>query len=167
MGNPAEKLMSLLRLRYTANRWRYVFLENVRNETGYMPGKKRYADALAMDLWPSRGLELHGFELKVSRSDLVAELRDPEKAGAIKRYCDRWWLVIADKAILRGRVAIPEDWGILCPSKLGRSLRVYRAAPQLSPEPPSRGFLASLLSNASRIPEQTEAPVKGGGADNG
>ncbi len=148
-----EELMALLRLRYTADRWRYVFMENVRNETGYMPGKKRYADAVAMDLWPSKGLLLHGFELKVSRSDLSAELRDPEKANAVKQYCDRWWLVVADRTILRGHVAIPDDWGILFPSKTGSSLRVHKMAPQLEAETPSRGFLASLLRKASRLPD--------------
>jgi len=32
-----------------------------------------------MDLWPSGGLEIHGHEVKVSRSDWLRELKEPEK----------------------------------------------------------------------------------------
>src|SRR4051812_18306594 len=58
----------------------YVLLEQVRGATGITEGADRSADAIAMSVWPSRGLELHGFEVKVSRGDWLRELREPAKA---------------------------------------------------------------------------------------
>ena len=74
----------------------YAFLSQVRNQTGYgnLSDGIRTADAMALGLWPSRGNYLHGFELKVSRSDWLNELKDPAKAEAIAKYCDMFSLVI-------------------------------------------------------------------------
>jgi len=72
----------------------------------------------------------HGHEVKVSRSDWLTELKDPSKAEAWKRYCDRWWLV-APKGVVRDD--LPEDWGLITTTKTG--LRVAVQAPVLDPEP--------------------------------
>lgn len=53
-----------------AKRWRspeWAIMWEVGEGTGAASG--RYADAVMMSLWPSRGLELHGVEIKVSKSD--------------------------------------------------------------------------------------------------
>ncbi|WGI73007.1 hypothetical protein QC756_11555 [Sinorhizobium meliloti] len=63
----------------------------VSNATGY--GIKSYADAISMGVWPSTGNEIHGFEVKVSRSDFLNEMKNPEKAMPIMQYCHRWSLV--------------------------------------------------------------------------
>ena len=73
------ELTSLLRARYAkkGRRHQWIFLTNVRDTTGRPKGsRRRYADAVAMNLWPSKGLALHGFEIKVSRSDFLTELRE-------------------------------------------------------------------------------------------
>lgn len=73
MSNAAEvtaELEVLLRERYQGRDW--AFLLQVPDGTGM--AKSRTADALAMGLWPSKGLNLHGFEVKASRSDWLAEL---------------------------------------------------------------------------------------------
>ena len=57
----------------------YAFLTEVRNSVGFS-SKVRTADAMAMSLWPSRGLYMTGFEVKVSRADWKKELEQPEKA---------------------------------------------------------------------------------------
>jgi hypothetical protein len=44
------------------------------------------ADAIARHLWPSQGLELIGFELKVSRSDWLREIKDPYKCESKKAF---------------------------------------------------------------------------------
>ena len=75
-------------LRFSFPEDQYALLFEVRNSTGY--GKRiRSADALAMSLWPSRGLELIGFEIKRSRIDWLKELSQPEKAEEICRFCDQ------------------------------------------------------------------------------
>ncbi len=94
---------------YAGNGMRYVFARQVRNRAGF--DAKRTADALAMDLWPSKGLAIHGHEVKVSRSDWLGELRQPEKAEAFIPYCDYWW-VVAPAGVVK-REELPKGWGLL------------------------------------------------------
>lgn len=54
-------LLSLLEKRYETQQGWLLFQE-VRNTTGYAR-KEGYCDAMALSVWPSRGVSLHGFEL--------------------------------------------------------------------------------------------------------
>jgi len=114
---------------------RYVVAEHVRNQCGFGgywgTGPLRTADALVVDLWPSSGNLIHGFEVKVSRSDWLTELKDPEKAEAFKPYCDHWWLAVPDATIVRDD--LPEGWGLLDLSRGG--LRISKQAPKLARQP--------------------------------
>lgn len=93
----SQHVLSLLRERYPKDS--HALITEVGNATGY--ATNRHADAIAMSLWPSRGLEIMGFEVKVSRSDWVSELKNPAKADAIALYCDTWWLVVSDAKIVQ------------------------------------------------------------------
>ena len=88
---------------------RYVVASHVRSHAGF--DARRTCDFVAMDLWPSKGLELHGHEVKVSRSDWLRELKDPSKAGEFMRHCDRWWLVCPRGVAQPDE--LPEGWGML------------------------------------------------------
>lgn len=134
---------ALLRERYAAPE--YAFLPQVRSRTGYS-GPIRTADALAMSLYPSRGLELHGFEIKVSRGDWLRELKEPDKAEEIVRHCDRWWIAVSDEKIVAPG-ELPPTWGLLAP-KRGK-MAVSVEAPLLTAEPMSRAFLAAILRNVA------------------
>jgi len=155
-------LLSALRRRYSAPD--HALIVEVPDATGY--GKQRTADAVAMSLWPSRGLEVFGFELKASRSDWMRERDDGSKAERIARYCDRWWLVVADEAIVKAG-ELPPTWGMLAPApaRAGTdpALRIVVEAPKLSPEPIDRSFLAALfrtLNKAESVPRhEHEAAV--------
>lgn len=105
----------------------------------------RHADVVAMGLWPSRGLWLEGIEIKVSRSDWLSELRSPEKADAVAKFCDFWWLAVGDPSIVQ-EGELPERWGLLVLD--GTKLRMVKQAPKLEPEPLSREFVAALLRRA-------------------
>lgn len=59
-------IINALAARYTAPE--FAFLTEVRNSVGFS-SKVRTADAMAMSLYPSRGLYMIGFEVKVSRAD--------------------------------------------------------------------------------------------------
>lgn len=126
---------------------RYACAEHVAEHSGWTTAEGTYrdprrADFLAQDCWTAQGLHLHGHEVKVSRSDWLTKLSDPTKADAIKRYCDRWWLVAADKSIVRDD--LPDGWGLLAPGRDGR-LRVFKRAPVLDPDPIPPTFRAALL----------------------
>jgi hypothetical protein len=134
--------MAALSDRYKAPE--YAFLPQVANGTGGQ--RSRTCDALAMSVWPSRGLDLIGFEVKVSRGDWLSEKKNPQKADAIAKYCDFWYLVAGAKDIVRDG-ELPTGWGLLIPR--GHKLIVKKEAPRLEPEPITRAFLAALLRKAA------------------
>lgn len=143
----AGDIRAALRLRYAES---HALLFEVGNSTGH--GTNRHIDALAMGLWPSRGMEVEGIEIKVSRSDWKRELADHEKADAVQRYCDRWWIA-APKGLIPP-AELPATWGLLeVEANDGGALtiRVKVQAPKLEPQPLSRGFVAAMLRRAARV----------------
>ena len=147
-------ITQLLRSKYSGMNW--AFVSQVPNGTGM--NKSRTCDGMAMGLWPSKGLHLHGFEIKVSRGDWLAEIQDPEKAVAFSRYCHFWWIVAPAGIIKPAEVAA--EWGIQEVTKKGGSLRVTKAASLRSPDPIGVDFLAGLFRACSR--ESSEAEIKQG-----
>ena len=91
---------------------RWIVAEKVRSTAGFAEKRSnmRTADAIAIDTWESQGLEVHGFEIKCSRSDWLTELKHPEKSEPFRRFCDRWWLVTSSKDIVKPG-ELPEGWG--------------------------------------------------------
>jgi len=139
----ATAVVAFLKKRYAPPG--YAFMEQVADGTG--ANHTRWADAVAMSVWPSRGLSIHGFEVKVSRYDLLNELRNPAKADAVMGYCDYWWLVLGDADLIQPG-ELPETWGQL--SVHGGAMRCDKAAPKLNPKPVDLQFVASVLRNYKR-----------------
>ncbi len=135
-----------LRNRFCAPEWSLFF--EVGDATGAR--QRRWADAVAMNLYPSRGLEIHGFELKTSRSDWLRELKNPEKSAPVQRYCDRWWIVAPPGVIVDGE--LPPTWGQYEALPAGK-LRQIVPAPRLDSEPIGREFIAAMLRRASAVDE--------------
>jgi len=128
--------------RFAPKEWATVF--NVGNATGW--SHSRRADALSLNCFPSRGMELYGFEIKVSRGDWMRELRDPDKSGPIQDMCDRWYVVAGDEFVVKDG-ELPTTWGLLVLTK--RSLVVKREAPKLRAKPWPREFVAAMMRAAS------------------
>jgi hypothetical protein len=126
----------------------HAWLREVRNSTGHSR-RERYADAVVVSCWPSRGIWVAGLEVKVSRQDWKRELEDPGKSAEIQKYCDYWYVAAPEGVVEVGEV--PEAWGLLVVSDKKRG-RVERAkeAPRLEREEWGPGFLASLLRNQSQ-----------------
>lgn len=136
----------LLRKRYAAPEW--ALMEEVAPETG---GGTRYADAIAVNLWRSRGHAIHGFEIKVSRSDWLRELKAPEKAEPVFRYCDHWFIV-APRGIVQPH-ELPPTWGLFEVRASG--LVAVKHAPKLEPQPISREFFASMMRRGFELLDAT------------
>jgi len=137
----ANDLEQLLSNRFCAPAW--AFLPQVRNGTGYLT-VIRTVDAIAMSLYPSRGLYLNGFEIKVRRSDWLNELKNPEKAEAIAQFCDFFWIV-APKEIVKVE-EVPHNWGLMIP--FGTTTKIIKNAKQLETKPIDKLFLAAILRKA-------------------
>lgn len=141
----AATIDSLLAKKYAAPV--YAYISQVRNATGYAP-VARTADAIVMSLWPSRGLELIGFEIKISRSDWIKELQTPEKADVISKYCDRWYVVVSNRNIVQTS-ELPPNWGLMVFDI--DKLKVVTEAPLLKPLALDKPFLAAILRRAWEI----------------
>lgn len=140
----AKDIKNLLRNRFSDPA--FAFLPQVRNGTGYIRSA-RTADALAMGLWPSRGLDLHGFEIKIYRNDWLHELKSPQKAEEIAKYCDFWWIV-APKDVVKTE-EIPQNWGLMIP--FGATVKIIKEAKHLKPTKIDRLFLAAILRKAQEV----------------
>lgn len=107
------------------------------------PDGTRRADAIWMPTTVAGGTGkgLHGHEIKVARSDLLAELDDPTKADPWARYCHRWWLVVPAPQLADG-LDIPETWGVMAPptGRRTRSMTIVKPAPALRPSNPAPGY---------------------------
>jgi len=134
--------LDLLHKRYAEPEW--AVFEQVGVST-------RYADAIAVNLWQSRGYAIHGFEIKTERGDWLRELKQPEKAEPFYNYCDYWW-VVAPKGIVK-EDELPPNWGLL---EAGVSrMKISVDAPKLTPSPITRAFFASLIRQGRKALDAT------------
>ena len=157
----------------------YAFMRQVRNSSGF--NANRTFDGVAVGLWPSRGHDIHVYEVKVSRSDWLHELRQPKKADDAARVADRFSIVAPRDVV--DLAEVPATWGLIhatggteiieeaepiFPGELphtvsrveGRKLRTVRAAPLLRPAEECRGpipreFMVPLLRAAGAVPDMT------------
>lgn len=118
------------------------------------PCGKRRADAIYLPRSSWSPETIIGYEIKVSRSDLIVELNDPAKVDPWLQYCDQWWLVLPDPSLCDGLV-IPDQWGILTPpsGRRKRTMTVIRPAPSLHPQhvaPALRRIVSHMMDNLVR-----------------
>lgn len=153
-------MTALLRRHYgeeAGNGAAYAFIPQVRNDAGF--SASRTIDAVAMSLWPSRGLRLTAHEIKVARADWVKEMRDPSKAEAFQPFVDYFYLVVSDESIVRPG-ELPETWGLMAPRARGLGV-IVQAPLNENVQTMTRGMLAALLRQAGvqamRPPEDIEA----------
>ena len=143
--NTAE-IREAMRRRFAAPEYALMF--EVGNKTGV--GCSRHADAIAMSLWPSRGLEIIGFEFKASRSDWLRELKNPAKAEKIAAYCDRWYIVAAKGCVKLDEM--PVGWGYMLADD--GTLKMVKKAPEMKAKEVDRDFIAAVLRRASEADEE-------------
>lgn len=139
----AEDVVQQLRKSFYSER-EWAFLPQVADSTG--SGYGRTADAIALNCWPSRGMELHGFEIKTYRGDFKREMEKPEKAEAVAQYCDRWFLVVPESLKITPD-DLPPTWGLFV---MGEKPALAKPAAKLDAKPLTRAFIASVLRAAQK-----------------
>lgn len=138
----ASEIVSALRVKFPPQE--FAFFTEVANGTG--SNARRHLDVVVVGLWPSRGLDRHGFEIKVSRGDLKRELEQPEKADEIAKYLD--YFSIAAPKDLANPADLPSAWGLIEVGPRGCSWTKQPA--KLEPKENSRPFFAALCRSAAR-----------------
>lgn len=105
MNSDGEKITSdfilgILRAMHPPSEW--IFASEVQTSTGAMSlfGEnsvlsERRIDAFALNLWPSKHYQRVAFEIKVSRSDFLGELRHPAKRTHALFLSNIFWFVLA------------------------------------------------------------------------
>lgn len=149
-----DDILSILSTKYQLPYW--VFIREFRNATGF--DATRSADALAFGMYRSRGQVLIAFEKKVSRSDWLRELKDPDKAEPIAQYCDYFNVVVPAFGIARIE-ELPIPWGLMVVDRQKRKVTVAKKAELLKAAPFSRPFLCALVKQAidvMRAPSEHE-----------
>jgi hypothetical protein len=139
-------LVEALRNRYAPPHW--FLLDRILSIPGF--SAHGIADAVAFGLYPSRGFEIHGFEAKVSRSDFLREIAQPDKSSWLINTVDRFYIVAPGPEVARA-AELPLRWGLLYVRRWGDGFRVQTArTADLIPAhdkqfPLDRAFVASLL----------------------
>ena len=132
----------------------YAWLYEVRNRTGASHAQYRYADALVVSTYPSRGIWFAGVEVKVQRSDWLRELKDVRKSEELQRFCDYWWIAAPEGVVKPDE--LPVTWGHL--EVRGKKIVRARAAPKIKkPAAPTQAFVASLLRNSAEGADRIRA----------
>lgn len=136
---------------YAVPEW-YLGFE-VGNSTG--ASCRRHADAVAVNAYPSKGFEIRGFEIKVSKQDLKAELENGIKSDEIARFCDYWFLVVP-KGLTDG-FTLPPTWGVI--EYHDGALRQKVKAEKLERAAPTTGFMCAMLRGRERLVLDSAAKV--------
>ncbi len=123
----ADAVKSLITRRHdtTGGEWA-VFLE-LRNGTGWV-GQTRSIDVFAMNTWPSGKFRRVGYEVKISRSDFLREMKDPDKRAWAMEVCNEFWFAAPSGVIQPGE--LPDGCGLLIVTQKGGGLRTIKVAPQ-------------------------------------
>lgn len=129
---------------------RHVLAEQVRYDPTY---GHSIADAVSIDTWGSGAYGLNGYEVKVSRSDYLREVRAPEKHRTWARHCERWWIVAPDVSVV-GPGDLPHGWGLLLLDRAGRLHQQRAATRYRDPEPLPIRAVAGLMRAAQQTAER-------------
>lgn len=144
-----QDLLMRLSRRY-GGRGSTVLLQEVGDGAGF--GNRGWSDALAMETWPSRGLEVTGFEVKASRQDWLRELDKPDKNRGWQDCC-HFWYIVAPKDVVKAE-ELPASWGLMIP-KGSDQLRISsRAQLVAQPTPVSYELLAAVFRAARNAGDQ-------------
>lgn len=136
-------VVDLLRARYV-DKQRFCFMEQVPSGTGR--NCYSWVDAAVCCLWPSDGLVRLSFEVKVSRSDFLNEIRSPLKNEFARKYFHAFSYV-APSGVVKDSREVPEGCGWI-EAQRGRLVTKLEAPRKTKPEI-DEVMLAALMRSAS------------------
>lgn len=132
----APEIIHLLAAKYS-NQKGYAFFSEIAPGLG----RHRRTDGFAIGLYSSHGHPTIGFEVKVARSDWIAEMKDPSKSDEMFQYCSHWYLVAAPGVCQQEE--LPDTWGLMEPGS--RGLKIAVKAPKNERKQMPVEFLSVIL----------------------
>jgi hypothetical protein len=102
-------------------RGEWVFIDELRNGTGYTDAANGYMDGFAINTYPSKRFHRIAFEIKISRSDFTREIRKPLKRKVALLYSNQFYFV-TPPGLLKAEDLPPEaglmEWTEADPAQL-------------------------------------------------
>lgn len=148
----AGELLARLRRHYIEPSRRLpggIFVPEVGMNGGYGAGRR--CDAVYVGFTTASGRQLIGHEIKVSRSDWVAELgRKTGKADAWADECHQWWLVVTDPGIVRDG-ELPQGWGLMSPGRSVTRMTIHTPAAAKNDHQPSWDAVRSVFARYDTV----------------
>lgn len=157
----AAEVVEALRRIHVPNGREWAFFAEIRVGTGYRSMKELSAggtnpeqrlDAWAINLFPSKGLLRRTYEIKVSRSDFLHEIKHPEKRKTGLTLSNEFYFVTP-----KGLVApeeIPEECGLIYINPDAGGVYTMKQAPYREvPDLPMR-FVLSLARRAAEYEQK-------------
>ncbi|WP_407310969.1 hypothetical protein [Desulfosporosinus sp. SB140] len=146
----AKIILKALRERHPEKEW--AFFEELRAGTGYRNVEKginpeQRFDAWAINLYPSKKFLRIVYEIKVSRSDFLHELKNPEKRSQALQMSNCFYFVTP--AGLIKPEELPPEVGLIEVKNENES-RVKVQAPFREDTEPTWQFLASIARRIQR-----------------
>jgi len=146
-------ISKVLRSRHNSSEW--IFVTQLKTATGGVQSysrdgytRSRFIDAFAMHLWPSKKFWRVAYEIKVSRTDFLKELKEPKKRAQAIILCNEFYFALAPgifKEEDRGDYNLFEE-GFMEIQDDGTIKKIIPAHPHAAFPMPD-WFTASLLRN--------------------
>lgn len=135
----------------------YVVLEEVCLTTGFDKGlPPRRIDMIVADCFECNGFAIEGIEIKISKSDLMRELKDSEKHEVFFGNIDFYSIAAPTDLLKENKALIPEEWGMLGIDEQGSAKYIRKPKPIASEfwweeqRTVRKGFFASCMRNAMK-----------------
>jgi hypothetical protein len=135
----ANRLLALILKRYQDKKW--IVLPELRIGSGFGSASEQRIDCWVMSAYPSEHMVKLAFEIKVSRSDFLNELKKPMKRRWALRY-SHYFYFVTPPGLLKP-TELPLEAGLMEPDARG-GLAVITEAPQRDAFPPSWLLVASI-----------------------
>ena len=157
----AYDIVKALQRRHGAAGRSWALLPELRVGTGYKNLKaninpEQRIDAWAICLYPSKGLCRVAYEIKVSRSDFLHEIKNPEKRLQAMQYSNQFYFA-TPKGLVKPE-EIPTECGLVEIDEDGSS-RYVVGAPYRDTEPDTWiHLLAAIARRAAKAEARIENP---------
>ena len=143
-GQTAASIVEALRRYHDGARYGapWAFFAELRIGTGYGREAEQRIDAWAIALWPSADFNRVAYEVKISRSDFLVEIKKPQKRRRAMMFSNQFYF--ATPIGLLKESEIPPECGLVEVQPDGRvSTRI--PAPHRDTLPPTWMFMAAII----------------------
>jgi len=140
----SELIKKLIEKKYNHENGQYIVFDELRNGTGYGKIVTGSIDVFVLNTYPSKQFQRMAFEIKVSRSDFLREIKNPNKRRFAMAMSNEFYFV-APKGLLKNS-DIPLNCGLMEVITYKENHHIKTVVPAIWRDnmPPSWSFVASI-----------------------